>query len=98
MAMRTSSASWSASKSLIGVGFRACIGPSPLTAQHIGWASGKKVPARRSPSEADRRQELMTRLRLIAKLAEHAARHHGGLRWWTPLLAIHPWAPSTTTA
>src|SRR5262245_43661462 len=80
MAMRTRSASWSASKSLIGVGFRACMGFPPSTAQNIGFGLGEKVPALGSPGEADRRQELMTRLWLIAKQAKHAARDHRGLR------------------
>src|SRR6516164_5465269 len=50
------------------------------TAWCIGCASAAKVPALGSPGGADRRQELMTRLWLIAKQAEHAARDHGGLR------------------
>jgi hypothetical protein len=56
------------------------MGLPPSTAQHIGCASGEKVPALGSPGEADRGQKLLTRLWLIAKQTEHAARDHGGLR------------------
>src|SRR5262249_19366602 len=56
------------------------MGLPPSTAQHIGCASGEKVPALGSSGETDRREELVTGLWLIAKQTEHAARDHGGLR------------------